>query len=135
MQENPPTSAFRLSEDAFLTTYGFNDTARAIIKLYYRKWGAGKRIIYIAGLPASAVTAVGRHYDMGPYGVTPNYNSYTYDPWVAPVISTLLAGSVYGFIKATKWNRRQLYQAIHAYQTTHRLPATVSPALLAPLLR
>ncbi|MDO7887405.1 hypothetical protein [Hymenobacter cheonanensis] len=53
---------------------------------------------------------------------------------MAPVVYSLLAGSVYGFIKATKWNRRHLYQAIRTYRATHRLPAQVTPALLAAAL-
>lgn len=131
---DPPASYFRLTEDAFTATYGFNDTARAIIRLYYAKWETGKRIMYIAGAPASLVTALGRHYEAGPYGAGVNYASYYYDPWVAPVVSTLLAGTIFGFIKATKWNRRQLYEAIRRYHDTRRLPDSVPPALLAALL-
>lgn len=134
LEADPPSGAFRLSEDAFLDTYGFNDTARAIIRLYYAKWTAGKLIMYIAGTPASAVTALGRHYEPGPYGAGVNYNAYYYDPWVGPVVSTLLAGTIFGLVKATKWNRRQLYQAIRSYHDTHRLPAPVTPALLAKWL-
>lgn len=46
--------------------------------------------------------AVGRHYETGPYGVGVNYQKYYYDPWVAPVTYSLLAGSAFGLIKATK---------------------------------
>lgn len=134
MNDHPQPGEFRLSEEEFGNTYGFNDTARAVIRLYYHKWNTGRRIMYIVGIPAAPITAVGRHYDTGPYGVAPNYQSYYYDPWVAPVVYSLLAGSAFGLIKATKWNRRQLYQAIRTYHTTHKLPAQVTPALLAAYL-
>jgi hypothetical protein len=134
MNDNPQPGEFRLSEEEFGSTYGFNDTAQAVIRLYYRKWNAGRRIMYIAGIPAGPVVAVGRHYETGPYGVGVNYQKYYYDPWVAPVTYSLLAGSAFGLIKATKWNRRHLYQAIRAYRATHRLPAQVTPALLAASL-
>ena len=136
MVEQPPTNAFRLSQRGFYDAYGFNDTARAVINLFYAKWGMGKKIMHYAGVPVPVASVLGKHYNPDPatYGAAPNYSSYYYDPWVAPVAYSLLATSAFGLGKATKWNRRQLYQAIRTYRATRRLPAFVTPKLLMPYL-
>ena len=136
MVEQPPTSAFRLTQRGFYDAYGFNDTARAVINLFYAKWGSGRKIMQFAGAPVPVITALGKHYNPDPatYGVAPNYSSYYYDPWVAPMAYSLLGISAFGLGKATKWNRRQLYQAIRSYRATRRLPAFVTPKLLMPYL-
>lgn len=132
MVELPSTDAYRLTERGFDDAYGFNDTARAVIHLFYAKWKAGKKIMRFAGAPVPVVSVLGKHYNPDPrtYNVAPNYSSYYYDPWVPPVAYSLLAVSAFGFGKATKWNRRQLYAAIRTYRTTRRLPAFVTPKLL-----
>ncbi|MFD2718285.1 hypothetical protein ACFST9_06135 [Hymenobacter monticola] len=133
MVANPSTDAYRLTERGFDDAYGFNDTARAVIHLFYAKWKTGKKIMQYAGVPVPVVSVVGKHYNPDPrtYNVAPNYSSYYYDPWVAPVAFSLLGVSAFGFGKATKWNRRQLYAAIRTYRATRRLPAFVTPQLLA----
>lgn len=136
MTDNPATSDYRLSKASFEDVYAFNDTARAIIRLYYSKWNIGRNIMRFAGAPVPVIAAVGRHYEPDPrtYGVTPNYNKYYYDPWVAPMAYSLLGVSAFGLIKATTYNRRQLYTVIRQYRATRRLPASLRPALLVPYL-
>jgi hypothetical protein len=136
MTDNPATSDYRLSRAGFEDAYAFNDTARAIIRLYYSKWNTGRNIMRFAGAPVPVITAVGRHYEPDPrtYGVAPDYSKYYYDPWVAPMAYSLLGVSVFGLIKATTYNRRQLYTTIRQYRATRRLPTTLRPALLVPYL-
>lgn len=136
MTEHPATSDYRLSRAGFEDAYGFNDTARAIIRLYYGKWNTGRHIMQFAGAPVPLVAVLGRHYEPDPrtYGAAPNYSAYYYEPWVAPVVYSLLGVSAFGFIKATVFNRRQLYTAIRQYRATRRLPPAVRPATLAPYL-
>lgn len=135
MTENPSPYEFRLSELGFEETYGFNDTARAVIRLYYAKWKTGRQIMQFVGAPAPVVSVLGRHYRADPAtGAVPN-SSYYYDPWVAPVAYSLLGGSAFGLIKATVWNRRQLYRTIRQYRATHQLPKQVTPALLTTHLQ
>lgn len=134
MIENPVPSDYRFSRAGFEDAYAFNDTARAIIRLYYAKWTTGLRIMKYTGYPVPVITAVGRHYEPDPrtYNVAPNYSKYYYDPWVAPVAFSMLGVSTFGFIKATSYNRRALYKTIREYRATRRLPAGVRVAALAP---
>ena len=136
MTEHPAPGDYRLSAAGFQDAYGFNDTARAVINLYYAKWKTGLKIMRYAGYPVPVATALGRHYEPDPrtYGVAPNYSKYYYDPWVAPVAFSLLGVSAFGFIKATLFNRRALYEVIRQYRATRRLPAAVRPAALRPYL-
>ncbi|OGX83852.1 hypothetical protein BEN48_03565 [Hymenobacter glacialis] len=137
MMEHPATSDYRLSARGFEDAYGFNDTARAVIQLYYARWNTGLKIMKYAGYPVPVATALGRHYEPDPrtYGAAPNYSKYYYDPWVAPVAFSLLGISTFGFIKATTYNRRQLYTVIRQYRATRRLPASVPTAALRPYLQ
>ncbi|RPD46989.1 hypothetical protein DNI29_12580 [Hymenobacter sediminis] len=137
MNLKPAPYEYRLSELGFEETYGFNDTARAVIRLYYAKWKTGLRIMQFSGAPVPIVSVLGKHYNPDPRtgGVAPNYNSYYYDPWVAPVAFSLLGVSAFGFGKTTAWNRRQLYHTIRQYRASHQLPKQVTPALLTSYLR
>ncbi|WP_152559977.1 hypothetical protein [Hymenobacter sp. IS2118] len=137
MMAQPATSDYRLSERGFEDAYGFNDTARAVIQLYYARWKTGLTIMKYAGYPVPVATALGRHYEPNPrtYGASPNYSKYYYDSWVAPVVFSLLGVSTFGFIKATIYNRRQLYTVIRQYRATRRLPASVPAAALRPYLK
>ncbi|MCA8832624.1 hypothetical protein [Hymenobacter pini] len=138
MPEQPAPYEFRLTEASFEEAYGFNDTARAVIRLYYSKWNTGRRIMQFAGYPVPLVSAVGRHMGETTTSsgvIVPNAGTYYYDPWVAPVAFSLLGVSAFGLGKATAWNRRQLYTAIRQYRLTHKLPAQVTARLLAPYLQ
>ncbi|WP_139924415.1 hypothetical protein [Hymenobacter sp. DG01] len=135
-----PTAApyeYRLTVRGFEETYGFNDTARAVIRLYFAKWKTGLRIMQFAGAPVPIVSVLGKHYNPDPRtgGVAPNYSSYYYDPWVAPVAFSLLGVSAFGFGKTTVWNRKQLYHTIRQYRASRQLPRQVTPALLMPYLQ
>ena len=136
MTEHPEKSQYKLSRAGFEDAYAFNDTARAIIRMYYAKWNTGRNIMRFAAIPVPIVTIVGRHYEPNPatYGVTPNYNAYYYDSWVAPTAFSLLGVSVFGMIRAVNNGRDQLYQAIRQYHTTRRLPLSIRPAALVPYL-
>lgn len=136
MTDHPATSEYRLSAGGFQDAYGFNDTARAVINLYYAKWKTGLKIMRYAGYPVPVVGVLGRHYEPNPatYGASPNYSKYYYDPWVAPVAYSLLGISAFGFIKATRYNRRALYAVIHQYRATRRLPPSVPLTALQPYL-
>ncbi|UOQ76080.1 hypothetical protein MUN84_15915 [Hymenobacter sp. 5516J-16] len=137
MTDKPGQYEYRLSELGFEETFGFNDTARAVIRLYYAKWKTGRQIMQFAGAPIPIVSVLGKHYNPDPRtgGVAPNYSSYYYDPWVAPVAYSLLGVSAFGLVKATVWNRKQLYHTIRQYRASRQLPSQVTPALLAPYLR
>lgn len=136
MTEHPAPGDYRLSVAGFQDAYGFNDTARAVINLYYAKWKTGLKIMRYAGYPVPVATALGRHYEPDPRtgGVAPNYSKYYYDPWVAPVAFGLLGVSAFGLVRATLFNRRALYEVIRQYRATRRLPASVRPAALRPYL-
>lgn len=136
MTAQPATGDYRISETEFERTYGFNDTARAIIHLYYAKWNTGRNIAQFAGAPGSLAVALGRHYDTYPnsYGTVPDYGKYYYDPWVAPVVYSSLAAVVFGLIKAGRHSRRNLYDAIRQYRATRQLPAGLRAASLVPYL-
>jgi hypothetical protein len=136
MTEHPSKSEYKLSRAGFEDAYAFNDTARAIIRLYYAKWNTGRNIMRAAAIPVPVATIVGRHYEPNPatYGASPNYNAYYYDSWVAPVAFSLLGVSVFGMICAVNNGRDQLYQVIRQYHATRRLPAAIRPAALVPYL-
>ena len=136
MTEHPGKSDYKLSRAGFEDAYAFNDTARAIIRMYYAKWRSGLNIMRFAAVPVPVATIVGRHYEPNPatYGVTPNYNAYYYDSWVAPLAFSLLGVSAFGMIRAVNNGRDQLYQVIRQYHATRRLPLAVRPAALQPYL-
>lgn len=136
MTEHPSKDQYKLSRAGFEDAYAFNDTARAIIRLYYAKWKTGRSIMRFAAIPVPVITAVGRHYEPNPatYGASPNYNAYYYDSWVAPMAYSLLGVSAFGVIRAVNNGRDQLYQVIRQYHATRRLPAAVRPAALIPYL-
>lgn len=136
MVEQPAKSDYRLSAASFEDAYGFNDTARAIIRLYYSRLKSGRQIMQFAGAPVPVVAALGRHYEPDPrtYNAAPNYSKYYYDPWVPPVAYGLLAVSLFGAIRAISHNRSTLYGLIRRYQATHRLPAEVRAGALRPYL-
>jgi hypothetical protein len=136
MTEHPDKSEYKLSRAGFEDAYAFNDTARAIIRMYYAKWNTGRNIMRFAAIPVPVVTVVGRHYEPNPatYGVTPNYNAYYYDSWVAPMAFSLLGVSVFGMVRAINNGRDQLYQTIRQYDATRRLPLSIRPAALVPYL-
>ena len=136
MTEHPSKDQYKLSRAGFEDAYAFNDTARAIIRLYYAKWNTGRNIMRVAAIPVPVITAIGRHYEPNPatYGASPNYNAYYYDSWVAPMAFSLLGISAFGMICAINNGRDQLYQVIRQYHTTRRLPTAVRPAALIPYL-
>lgn len=136
MTEHPTKPDYKLSRAGFEDAYAFNDTARAIIRMYYAKWRTGLRIMRCAAIPVPVATAVGRHYEPNPatYGITPNYNAYYYDSWVAPTAFSLLGVSVFGMVRAINNGRDQLYQVIRQYRATRQLPLSVRPAALRPYL-
>ncbi|MCC3153896.1 hypothetical protein Q3A66_13290 [Hymenobacter sp. BT770] len=136
MTEHPSKDQYKLSRAGFEDAYAFNDTARAIIRLYYAKWKTGRNIMRFAAIPVPVITAVGRQYEPNPatYGASPNYNAYYYDSWVAPMAFSLLGVSAFGVIRAVNNGRDQLYQVIRQYHATRRLPAAVCPAALVPYL-
>ncbi|MDO7846616.1 hypothetical protein Q5H92_09630 [Hymenobacter sp. M29] len=136
MTEHPDKSDYKLSRAGFEDAYAFNDTARAIIRMYYAKWNSGRKIMRFAAIPVPVVTLVGRHYEPNPatYGASPNYNAYYYDSWVAPTAFSLLGVSAFGVIRAVSNGRDQLYQVIRQYRATRRLPPSVRPAALVPFL-
>ncbi|GAB3870250.1 hypothetical protein GCM10028824_18660 [Hymenobacter segetis] len=136
MTEHPDKSEYKLSRAGFEDAYAFNDTARAIIRMYYAKWNTGRNIMRFAAIPVPVVSLVGRHYEPNPatYGVTPNYNAYYYDSWVAPTAFSLLGISAFGMIRAVSNGRDQLYQVIRQYRATRRLPLSIRTAALVPYL-
>jgi hypothetical protein len=136
MVEHPAKSDYKLSRAGFEDAYAFNDTARAIIHMYYAKWRNGLKIMRFAAIPVPVVTVIGRHYEPNPatYGVTPNYNAYYYDSWVPATAFSLLGVSAFGVIRAVNNGRDQLYQVIRQYHTTRRLPPAVRLAALRPYL-
>ena len=136
MTEHPSKPDYKLSRAGFEDAYAFNDTARAIIRMYYAKWNTGRNIMRFAGIPVPVVTIIGRHYEPNPatYGATPNYNAYYYDSWVAPTAFSLLGISVFGMIRAASNGRDQLYQVIRQYHATRQLPLAVHRAALVPYL-
>jgi hypothetical protein len=136
MTEHPSKPDYKLSRAGFEDAYAFNDTARAIIRMYYAKWNTGRNIMRFAGIPVPVVTIIGRHYEPNPatYGATPNYNAYYYDSWVAPTAFSLLGISVFGMIRTASNGRDQLYQVIRQYHATRQLPPAVHRAVLVPYL-
>jgi hypothetical protein len=136
MVEHPQKSEYKLSRETFEEAYAFNDTARAIIRLYYAKWNTGRNIMRFAAIPVPIVAIAGRHYEPNPatYGASPNYNAYYYDSWVAPTAFSLLGVSVFGMVWAISNGRDQLYQVIRHYHATRKLPESIRPATLVPYL-
>ncbi len=136
MVEKPVKSDYKLSPQSFEDTYGFNDTAKAIIRFYSSRLKSGQRIMRYAGAPVPVITALGRHYEMDPRTnyASPNYSKYYYDPWVPPLAYSLLAVSTFGIIRSLTHNRQQLYGVIRRYYATRRLPAEVPARVLRPYL-
>ena len=136
MVEKPAKNDYRLSPQEFEDTYGFNDTAKAIVRLYSGRLKSGLRIMRYAGVPVPVITALGRHYEPDPRtnNVAPNYSKYYYDPWVPPLAYSLLAVSAFGSIRALTHNRQQLYGILRRYYVSRRLPAEVRAGSLRPYL-
>lgn len=111
-KEKPAAEDYKLSHDDFVTTYGVNDTAAAIIHMYLRKYTAGRTTVRIvggatsaAGLLASAV-ADAKKPAPGP-GQVNTSTDRDYPSWVYPVLAVGGGGVGFGLVQMATWSRRE----------------------------
>lgn len=140
MHEKPAEEEYKLSHDDFVTTYGVNDTAAAIIHMYLRKHTAGLQTVRImggltsaAGLVASAV-ADAKKPAPGP-GQVNSSTDRDYPSWVYPVLA-VGGGSVgFGLVQMAVWSRLECYQTLYQYHRTGKLPGKVRHRLTKFLIK
>ena len=137
-KEQPEPDDYKLSHDDFVTHYGVNDTAAAIVHMYLRKHTAGLRITQVvggltsaAGYAASAVADVNARNA----GQQVDPTNRTYPSWVYPVLIVGGSGTLWGLVQATVWSRRGCYQTLYRYHTTRQLPRKVRRRLTKFLIK
>ncbi len=127
----PEPDDYRLSHDDFVTQYGVNDTAAAIIHIYLRRHYFGKRLAQGAAGLGSGAGAVARtlanaeaQNQAGP-GQAVSATDGEYPGWAGPVVFLSAGTALWGVIHAGVWSRRQCYLTLYQYHTIHQLPGKV----------
>jgi len=102
--------AYKLSKEDFEEQYAFNDTARAVIRLFFQKRTAALRLGSAMGLPLLIVSAAGtkRTQTVSLRGVSAPKTSY--EPFVVPALIGIGAVWVYVLIKAGHFSKKSLLE-------------------------
>ncbi|MBC7448423.1 MAG: hypothetical protein H7330_10225 [Hymenobacteraceae bacterium] len=134
----PEAGDFKLPHDDFVTTYGVNDTAAAIVHMYLRKHIFGLRTVQIVGgLTSGAGYAASAQADVAARnaGQQVDPTNRTYPGWITPVLVVGGSGVLWGLVHATVWSRRECYRVLYQYHTSHVLPRKVSHRLTSYLIK
>jgi hypothetical protein len=139
--EKPAAEDYKLSYEDFALRYGANDTARAIIDMYYQRFNGGRAIASIAsgvtstlGLIANAQADAQAQKNQPP-GQVAQVGDRVYPGWVYPVLGVGLPLTIFGFVKMATWNRLELYQVLRRYHQSHQLPPKVASRLTLALVK
>ncbi len=106
---------FKLPKSAYLSTYAFDDTAKAIINLYFGKRSAPKTILYTNLVTVPIIRVGGQNQQ------PPPSTEVTYKPWVTPAAVVLAGVTLFSLIRLNKWSLKKLVKTLYAYQKTGAL--------------
>lgn len=135
---NPTSDDYKLSHDDFVTRYGVNDTAAAIVHMYLRKHNTGIRVVQVmSGLTAAAGYAASAQADVKARnaGKQVDPTNREYPGWITPVLIGGGGSVAWGLVQATLWSRKSCYNTLYRYHTTRTLPRKVSRRLTKFLIK
>jgi hypothetical protein len=122
---NLKKSDFKVSRGAYLDYYGYNDTARAIINMYFTK-RKGTKIIAYSNLGFLTLIRVAGQEETSP--LDPNAD-VKYKPWVVPAVVAAGSVAIFSLIRADAWSLRSLVKTIYTYERSGVLPVRLQRKL------
>lgn len=134
----PEAEDYKLAHDDFVTHYGINDTAAAIVHMYLRKHTVGIRVAQVmAGLTSVAgyVASAQADVEARNAGKTVDPTNRQYPGWVTPVLIGGGGSTLFGLVQAAIWSRKECYQVLYRYHTTGKLPGKVRHRLTKFLIK
>ena len=115
MQDEPSSEEYKLTEDDFLQQYAANDTAAAIIHLYFTRRNKGLLITNIFATTGTAIATIDRvqqRPQQGPYGQTTPERA----GWVLPALTASIVPTLGGLLYAAGWSRISCYRLLRRYK-------------------
>ncbi len=115
VQDAPTAEEYKLTEEDFQQHYAANDTAAAIIHLYFTKRNKGLLLNQIFGTAGVAVSTVDRvqQQQQAPYGQTATAERAA---WVMPALLATVPVAIGGLIYAANWSRIDCYRMLRRYK-------------------
>jgi hypothetical protein len=115
---NLKKAEFKLTKNAHLEQYGFNDTARAVINLYFTK-RKGTQVLAYSNLGFLAVIRAAGQEEKSPLDPS---SEVSYKPWVIPALVVAGGVAVSSFVRLDVWSLKSLMKALYTYEKTGVLP-------------
>jgi hypothetical protein len=116
---------YKLKKANFEEQYAFNDTAKAVIRLFFQKRMAALTIAAAMGVPLALVRAAGTQDTRTVSlrgGVT---TSRQYGSSVVPLLVVIGTAEIYAFSKASRFSRKRLLETLIDYERNRALPASL----------
>lgn len=120
---------FRLSKKTYLDVYGFNDTATALINLYFAK-RKGTQITAYSNLGFLAFIRAAGEEESSP--LDPNFNPNakpSYKTWVLPAVGVAGIVALSLIVRSYEWSLENLVKDLYAYEKTGRLSVKLQKKL------
>jgi hypothetical protein len=112
------SSSYKLPKHTFIELYAFNDTARAIVNLYFERH-AHSRIIFGTALGILTMIRVAGPVQSETIGPPPA--TTTYHPWVYPALGVAGVTTIAGVLYQESYNRKSLLEKLIEYEGAKRL--------------
>lgn len=106
-------SSYKLPKHTIIEQYAFNDTARAIVHMYFERH-AHSRIIFGASL--GIITLIRVAGPVQPETIGPPPAKTTYQPWVYPALGVAGATTIAGMLYQQSYNRKSLLEKLIEYE-------------------
>lgn len=119
------TGSYKLPKSELMARYAFNDTARALVNLYFERHAEGKIFSGTTLATTALVHAVGK--EEPPIGQ--DYATITYKPWTYPALGVALISCIAGFVHQSNFDRKSLVEKLIEYEAASKLDKKIQRKL------
>lgn len=111
------TESYKLTKDELITRYAFNDTARAVINLYFERRTLGRVLIGLAGGLLPPARFAGQEQQVAGQDAS----GTSYRPWVYVAAGMSMATLVTGLGHYAAFDRKSLVEKLIEYEVSSKL--------------
>ncbi|CAA9289025.1 MAG: hypothetical protein AVDCRST_MAG56-4527 [uncultured Cytophagales bacterium] len=111
------TESYKLPKSELMARYAFNDTARALVNLYFERHAEGRIFSGVTLATTALVHAAGK--EEPPLGQ--DYATITYKPWTYPALGVAVISCIAGFVHQSNFDRKSLVEKLIEYEGTRGL--------------